>query len=136
MLPNCSLVIELQFGNIKYWSSSEFPLILLKPKTTFQWLLLKPKMGDYFYVPDSSIFSIQNNFCCVFLIRCSDRYSYIRFLWVCACGWAAIEKQTVENQIQFNSNIFSSLGLKISELKIEKAENIGIVHRVTRNFWH
>jgi hypothetical protein len=37
-------------------------------------------------------------------------------------------------QLQFNSNIFSNLGLKISELKIEKAENIGIVHRVTRNF--
>jgi hypothetical protein len=25
---------------------------LTKPKMTFQWLLLKPKMGDYFYVPD------------------------------------------------------------------------------------
>ncbi len=39
-------------------------------------------------------------------------------------------------KIQFNSNIFSCLGLKISELKIENAENIRIVHRVTRKFWH
>jgi hypothetical protein len=32
ILPNYSLVIELQFGNKEYEFSSEFPLILFKTK--------------------------------------------------------------------------------------------------------
>jgi hypothetical protein len=45
ILPNCSLIIELQFGNIKYWSSSEFPLILFKTKKDISVTPFKTKNG-------------------------------------------------------------------------------------------
>ncbi len=45
MLPNCSLVIELQFGNTKYWSSSEFPLTLIKTKNDISVTPFKTKNG-------------------------------------------------------------------------------------------
>ncbi len=45
MLPNCSSITKLQFGNIKYWSSSEFPLILFKTKNDISVTPFKTKNG-------------------------------------------------------------------------------------------
>jgi hypothetical protein len=44
-LPNCSLVIELQFGNIEYEFSSEFPLFLFKTKNDISVAPFKTKNG-------------------------------------------------------------------------------------------
>ncbi len=52
MLPNCSSITKLQFGNIKYWSSSEFPLILFKTKNDISVTPFKTKNGWLLYVPD------------------------------------------------------------------------------------
>jgi hypothetical protein len=43
---------QLWFLLVKYWENQNFHWLFSKPKMTFQWLLLKPIMGDYFYVPD------------------------------------------------------------------------------------
>jgi hypothetical protein len=45
ILPNCSLVIELQFGNIEYWFSSEFPPTLFKTKNDISVTPFKTKNG-------------------------------------------------------------------------------------------
>ncbi len=45
ILPNCRLVIELQFGNIEYYLSPEFPLILFITKNDISVTPYKIKNG-------------------------------------------------------------------------------------------
>jgi hypothetical protein len=45
ILPNCSLVIELQFGNIEYKFSSEFTLTLFKTKNDISVTPFRTKNG-------------------------------------------------------------------------------------------
>jgi hypothetical protein len=45
ILPNCTLVIKLQFGNVEYKFSSEFPLILFKTKNEISVTPFKSKNG-------------------------------------------------------------------------------------------
>ncbi len=87
-----------------------------KPKMAFQWLLLKQKMGDYFYEPEGNLF---------FLVKCVLKFigQYYKIGSINQKGKNAIfiVFKTIEIQILSIQIFASKLRLPISRSNSQKA---------------